>query len=339
MPRTERAGDSGKFSIPRVRLSNQFVKMKEAWSQRGATISKATDSSCSMSRGGQGESRESNHNQVIGSFSFSTLSPSILSGSNILNIDELRESRSKKKVCFSADVEVFYIPRDISERSWQTSSVGRPGESGMNGTLGWLGSPPKRNVRFSNDVEVFRIPRDSLDGSQKISQVGYDGLLGVAGILGRQVGEGGEALIFEKRGDKNRLIKLFKRSIAEDEMDRKIEGFSRFYGPGSVRKISEVAFEMKRIPGIPLFKLDRLPFGSADQFCGLVKSMDERGCVVDDFSEGNFIYNVASQEMFPVDLIAMDNRDSLTKVDVSGIRSMVNFISRRMGVSPEPQCT
>lgn len=148
-------------------------------------------------------------------------------------------------------------------------------------------------------------------------------------------------MIFEKHGDKNRLIKLFKRSIAEDEIDRKIEGFSRFYGPGSARKISEVAFEMKRIPGIPLFKLDRLPFGSADQFCSLVKSMNERGCMVDDFSEGNFIYNFESQEMFPVDLIAMHNRNSLssnfTKVDVSGIGSMVNFISRRMGVAAEPQ--
>ncbi|VWC73732.1 hypothetical protein BCO18442_00730 [Burkholderia contaminans] len=188
---TKKVGDSEIFSIPRARLSNQFIKIKETWSQRGATISKARDSRCSMSRRAPGVSRRSNHDQGTGSFSPSALSRPILRGSNFLNIDELRESRPKKKICFSADVEVFHIPHDISERSWQASSARSLSEFGMNGTLGWLDSPPKRKVRFSNDVEVFRIPSDSLDGNQKISPVGHDGLLGVAGILGRQVGEGG----------------------------------------------------------------------------------------------------------------------------------------------------
>ncbi|WP_124379093.1 hypothetical protein [Pseudomonas synxantha] len=128
--------------------------------------------------------------------------------------------------------------------------------------------------------------------------------------LGREIGRGGEAIVYESLDGKN-VYKKLNGDGTSTGLLRSLQGeaelLNKYYGDGFAKAIFEEGhnyIKMKKLDGVSLLKVPQhsLPPNVLDLANDAIKKMEDKGIHHQDLQKENFLYSVTDNKVYPIDI-------------------------------------
>lgn len=148
--------------------------------------------------------------------------------------------------------------------------------------------------------------------------------------IGAQLGEGAQAIVVEDKENPGKVLKIFYDDVSPNEIARQADSFRLFYGNESASIIAQGIIQLDKIDGVPLSKVDYFADDAEENFILLLYEMCDKVCPPTDMSEGNFLYNIARNQFYPVDISYFPG----DKIDLGGLHHILKLIAEKS--KPQP---
>ncbi|MGL6012732.1 MAG: hypothetical protein ACRC0J_14745 [Shewanella oncorhynchi] len=179
------------------------------------------------------------------------------------------------------------------------------------------------NIKYIRSMSINKEENHKMKDINSLSFSGF--CKEFSSRIGVVVGEGGESFVVEDNTDTKKVIKIFRDDSDIRSIHQQVLAFTTYYGANSAYELAGRAIVMDRIVGTPLSEISCFPLNACEKFIIMVSDMIKKGVPPSDFTESNFLYNMESNDFFPVDLEKYDN-DS---IDKGGLKYMLDYIEKR----------